>query len=92
MSKCQPELAMRRIDVATPHSPIAIFGHKELGYVDCVFGNTTETNRRIASGQHGFVGLFHGGSPRESTLTAIREAARLGAGLRRDAARDRRSA
>jgi hypothetical protein len=60
MSISSLEVALRRIELSTPESPIAVFKTKIIDRVDAVFAGTVKTQEAIRYGHRDYIGTFDG--------------------------------
>ena len=78
MSISTIEVIRRRIEAATPKSPIAVFKmpvRTNAGHLEAVFGSTVSTHLQVEQGNPMFVGYFHKEQDKQDVIDKLREAA-----------------
>lgn len=58
MSKANVRSALRRIQVASLGSPMAVFRHPQDGYLELMYANTILTRRLLETASDDLVGVF----------------------------------
>ena len=81
MSISSISVAVDRISVATPESPIAVFKVKSRSIsdntlFDVVFAAVTHNRKRIAASTDDLVGIFDGSQPRADVASQLHSAVR----------------
>ena len=72
MSESGVSLIMKRIEGASPSSPIAVFACSRHGFLDAVFAATVKTQQRISNGDSDLVGVYGGTMDLEAIRNKLR--------------------